>query len=137
MIRSSSSQPAVLATNLGLHSNLFATVFERLQVSTRLNVLDMGFASPSTVQFFNQFKCKLHFVDLYAEEFIANPQEEATHERRGRMRAISPRLTLNLAPTLPEPCSFKRISARDKRAVLPMLCAQRDALQHICGPFQF
>lgn len=96
MIRSSSSQPAVLATNLGLHSNLFATVFERLQVSTRLNVLDMGFASPSTVQFFNQFKCKLHFVDLYAEEFIANPQEEATHdELRMQFKAA-----LNLQPDL-------------------------------------
>jgi hypothetical protein len=96
MIKRSSSQLADVAANSGLHSNLFAMVFERLQVSTRLNVLDMGFASSSTVEFFNQFKCRLNFVDLYAEEFVANPQEDSTDEEL----VMQFRAALNLDPGL-------------------------------------
>lgn len=63
-----------------LPSNLFPMLFERLRLDQRLVVLDMGQATASTVQFFNQFKCRLNFVDLYNAEFVVNPNEEASHE---------------------------------------------------------
>lgn len=64
-----------------LPSNLFPMLFEKVLVGERLVILDMGQATASTVQFFNQFKCRLNFVDLFNAEFVVNPQEEATHEQ--------------------------------------------------------
>ncbi|MDG2502134.1 MAG: hypothetical protein P8M77_07055 [Porticoccaceae bacterium] len=63
-----------------LPSNLFPMLFERLRLDERLVVLDMGPATASTVQFFNQFKCRLYFVDLYSADFVLNPKEDASHE---------------------------------------------------------
>jgi hypothetical protein len=68
------------ATQAILPSNLFPMLFEQLRLDDRLVVLDMGRATPSTVQFFNQFKCRLSFVDLYSADFVVNPKEEASHE---------------------------------------------------------
>ena len=68
------------AAQATLPSNLFPMLFERLRLDDRLVVLDMGQATPSTVQFFNQFKCRLSFVDLYSADFVVNPKEEASHE---------------------------------------------------------
>ena len=63
-----------------LPSNLFPMLFEKVQVAERMVVLDMGPATASTVQFFNQFKCRLNFVDLFSADFVVNPSEDATHE---------------------------------------------------------
>lgn len=63
-----------------LPSNLFPMLFEKLRLDERLVVLDIGPATASTVRFFNQFKCRLNFVDLYAADFVVNPKEAATHE---------------------------------------------------------
>ena len=59
-----------------LQSNLLAVVFERLSIDKRLVVLDMGAAIVSTVNLFNQFKCRLSFADLNVEDFIMRPCEE-------------------------------------------------------------
>ena len=63
-----------------LPSNLFPMLFERLRLNDRLIVLDMGPAMPSTVAFFNQFKCRLNFVDLYSADFVMSPIEEVNHK---------------------------------------------------------
>ncbi|MBT3619090.1 MAG: hypothetical protein HN523_01530 [Porticoccaceae bacterium] len=76
-------QSAAVSSQLSqasLPSNLFPMLFEKLRLSERLVVLDMGHATASTVQFFNQFKCRLNFVDLYAADFVVNPKEDVSHE---------------------------------------------------------
>ena len=65
-----------------LQSNLLAAIFETLPVDKRLVVLDMGAAMGSTVNFFNKFKCRLSFADLYAGDFVVHPCGEATHSER-------------------------------------------------------
>ena len=67
------------ATPTTLPSNLFPMLFEKVLVGERLLVLDLGQATASTVEFFNQFKCRLNFVDLFSADFVVNPQDEATH----------------------------------------------------------
>ncbi len=49
-----------------LHSNLAQLLFDRVQVDKQLVVLDVGLATPTTVDLFSHFKCKLLFVDLYS-----------------------------------------------------------------------
>jgi hypothetical protein len=49
-----------------LHSNLASLLFERVQVNKQLVVLDVGLATPTTVDLFSHFKCKLVFVDLFS-----------------------------------------------------------------------
>jgi len=77
---SASSKANSQATPTTLPSNLFPMLFEKVLVGERLLVLDLGQATASTVQFFNQFKCRLNFVDLFSADFVMNPQDEATHE---------------------------------------------------------
>ncbi len=45
----------------------------------RLLVLDMGYPSPTTVKFFNQYKCRLNFLDLINPEFLSACPTEADH----------------------------------------------------------
>tara|TARA_B110001452_G_scaffold283_2_gene258 strand:- start:3423 stop:4067 length:645 start_codon:yes stop_codon:yes gene_type:complete len=65
-----------------LQSSLLPQVFERLPINKRLLVLDVGGAIASTVNFLNQFKCRLSFCDLYAEDFVVRTSAVATHEER-------------------------------------------------------
>ena len=66
--------------NRTLGSNLISQLFERPRPDERLIVLDMGHASSSTVNFFNQFKCRLTFLDLQGREFLAAQPEDPSHE---------------------------------------------------------
>ena len=63
-----------------LQSNLLPTVFKRLDLETRIVVLDMGPAASSTVSFFNHFKCRLSFVDIYSEQFITYPDSDLSQD---------------------------------------------------------
>ncbi|MFT4651500.1 MAG: hypothetical protein ACI8YN_000201 [Porticoccaceae bacterium] len=63
-----------------LQSNLLPAVFKRLDLEKRIVVLDMGRAVSSTVSFFNHFKCRLSFVDIYSEQFIVCPDVDSSHE---------------------------------------------------------
>jgi len=63
-----------------LQSNLLPTVFKRLDLETRIVVLDMGPAASSTVSFFNHFKCRLSFVDMYSEQFITCPDSDLSQD---------------------------------------------------------
>ena len=42
-------------------------------------VLDFGGASPSTVEFFSQFKCRLDFIDIYSQQFVVEADNECSH----------------------------------------------------------
>lgn len=48
-------------------SKLLASLFEQLDAEDRFTVLHIGAALPETVAFFSAYRCKLHFVDLFAE----------------------------------------------------------------------
>jgi hypothetical protein len=63
-------------------SKLFASLFQMLDVNRRLTVLEVGTALPETVDFFAQFKCRLHFVDLFNEPFVRNQADLSETELR-------------------------------------------------------
>ena len=62
-----------------LASNLIGELFEQTSSQHRLLVLDMGYPSPTTVKFFNQYKCRLNFLDLINSEFLSACPTEADH----------------------------------------------------------
>jgi hypothetical protein len=64
-----------------LHSNLAAAMFDSLQPDKRLVVLDVGMAMAASVDYFSQFKSKLLFVDLYSEAFVAEINDEVSHQQ--------------------------------------------------------
>jgi hypothetical protein len=63
-----------------LHSNLAPLLFERVQVDKQLVILDVGLATPATVDLFSNFKCKLLFVDLYSHELLSGCLLEAADQ---------------------------------------------------------
>ena len=79
-----------------LQSNLLPTVFKRLDLETRIVVLDMGPAASSTVSFFNHFKCRLSFVDIYSEQFITCPDSDLSHEELVAQMTKSLSLDVNI-----------------------------------------
>ena len=79
-----------------LQSNLLPAVFKRLDLENRIVVLDMGHAASSTVSFFNHFKCRLSFVDIYSEQFIVCPDSDSSHEELVAQMARSLNLDANI-----------------------------------------
>lgn len=60
-------------------SQLLPGLFERLSEEERIDVLHIGSALPETIDFFSGFRCKLFFVDLFAElPLIVEPGDERT-----------------------------------------------------------
>jgi hypothetical protein len=55
-------------------SKLLPALFRRADVNQRLTVLEIGPALHETVEFFSQFRCRLHFVDLFQESFVREQQ---------------------------------------------------------------
>ncbi|MBT8052530.1 MAG: class I SAM-dependent methyltransferase [Gammaproteobacteria bacterium] len=55
-------------------SKLLPSMFKMIDVNHRLTVLEIGSALHETVDFFSQFKCRLHFVDLFNEPFMREQQ---------------------------------------------------------------
>jgi len=74
-------------------STLFPALFQLLDIHHRLTVLEIGSALPETVDFFSQFRCRLHFVDLFHEPCVRSQSDlSATALRQGfeaQMRFIS------------------------------------------------
>jgi hypothetical protein len=61
-------------------SKLFPALFQRLDASRRLTVLEIGPALPETVDFFSAFRCRLHFVDLFNEPFLRDRQGQLSEK---------------------------------------------------------
>ncbi len=59
-------------------SQLFPVALNKLKTKKKLTVLEVGPASSSTVEFFSQYKCRLHFADLFDSDILKNPSEWKT-----------------------------------------------------------
>ena len=57
-------------------SKVLGSLFRHLDPDRRLEVLEIGPALPETVDFFSQFRCRLHFIDFYNEPFLRDRQGE-------------------------------------------------------------
>jgi len=72
-------------------SKLFPELFRNVDPDRRLTVLEIGSALPETVDFFSQYNCLLHFVDLVHEPFVREQQaglseKELRHAFEEQMR---------------------------------------------------
>ncbi len=65
-------------------SRLLSELFRRVGSSSPLAVLNLGPAVPETVNFFSQFRCKLHIADL-SRELPLRADPEAQQSLRQRM----------------------------------------------------
>lgn len=61
-------------------SKLFGALFSLMDVNRRLTVLEIGPAMPETVEFFSQYRCRLHFVDLFSEPFVRDEQADLSEK---------------------------------------------------------
>lgn len=61
-------------------SKLLPLLFERLPEDRPLAVLDVGSGDGDTIAFFGDFRCHLHFADLFGEAVVREPQDDATEE---------------------------------------------------------
>lgn len=57
-------------------SKLFASVFEGFDSEHRITVLDVGLGLPESLDFFSAYRCRLHFLDLFDEPVVCDPQHE-------------------------------------------------------------
>lgn len=49
---------------------LFPSLIKRIDPDRRLSVLEIGPALPETIEFFSQFKCRLHFAAMYTDPVL-------------------------------------------------------------------
>lgn len=56
-------------------SKLLAGLFRNIDPEQRLTVLEIGTALPETVDFFSDYRCRLHFLDLYDVPFLRDSAE--------------------------------------------------------------
>lgn len=63
-----------------IQSKLIGSLFKTLDTKRRLTVLEIGTAVPETVDFFSEYTCRLHFVDLHAEPFVQEQQDRSESE---------------------------------------------------------
>jgi hypothetical protein len=73
-IESADGTPAMGPVKSRQPSKLFPDLFKTIDPDHRLTVLEIGPAVAETVEFFSQYKCRLHFVDLFHEPFVREQQ---------------------------------------------------------------
>lgn len=61
-------------------SKLFPDLFKSVDPDRRLTVLEIGSALAETVDFFSQFRCRLHFVDLFNQAFVREQQSRLSEK---------------------------------------------------------
>jgi hypothetical protein len=71
-------------------SKLLAGLFQRVSADKRLVVLEIGSALPETVDFFADYRCRLHFVDLYNASFLREDRD--TLDDEALLRSFEERL---------------------------------------------
>ena len=69
-------------------TQLLPMVLERLGVERRFSVFDAGPATAQTVEFFSQFKCRLHFADLYDDAVVAEQNDLSNEELTARFTEL-------------------------------------------------
>ena len=56
-------------------TKLLGGLFRQVAPGRRLVVLEIGTALPETVDFFADYRCRLHFVDLFSEPFLREERD--------------------------------------------------------------
>ncbi len=70
-------------------SKLFPSLCQHFEPGQRLTVLEIGPAMPATVAFFSQFRCKIHFLDLYSEPAVRrSPQDDEAFDLQSEFRDL-------------------------------------------------
>lgn len=59
-------------------SLLFPSLVKKINPDRRLSVLEIGPALPETIEFFSQFKCRLHFAAMYSDPVLQMQLGECT-----------------------------------------------------------
>lgn len=59
-----------------LRCNLLASLLGDLDEERKLTVFDAGSATSETVEFFSNYKCRLHFADLYSGQALSRLDDE-------------------------------------------------------------
>lgn len=62
--------PVVPSVARNQQSLLFPTLLKRIDADRRLSVLEIGPALPETIEFFSQYKCRLHFAGMYSDPIL-------------------------------------------------------------------
>lgn len=70
--------PAGLPVSRTQQTLLFPSLFKRIDPDRRLSVLEIGPALPETIEFFSQYKCRLHFAGMYADPVLQMQLGECT-----------------------------------------------------------
>jgi len=60
----------VPAVSRNQQSLLFPNLLKRITADRRLSVLEIGPALPETIDFFSQYKCRLHFAGMYSDPVL-------------------------------------------------------------------
>jgi hypothetical protein len=61
-------------------SKVLPGLFRHIERKDRVTVLEIGPALPETVEFFSEFRCRLHFIDLYQEAFLREGQADMSEK---------------------------------------------------------
>ena len=72
----SNYRPAVPTMSRNQQSLLFPTLLKRIAADRRLSVLEIGPALPETIDFFSQYKCRLHFAGMYSDPVLQMQAED-------------------------------------------------------------
>ena len=67
---------AVTDQSQTVSSGLLPVIMEQLEVRERIQVLDLGSGSQSTLNFFAGRKAAIHFVDLFSSDVVLQPQDD-------------------------------------------------------------
>jgi len=62
--------PAASTVSQNQQTLLFPTLLKRVAADRRLSVLEIGPALPETIDFFSQYKCRLHFASMYSDPVL-------------------------------------------------------------------
>ena len=70
--------PVEPPTSRTQQSLLFPSLVKKVNQDRRLSVLEIGPALPETIEFFSQFKCRLHFAAMYTDPILQMQSGEYT-----------------------------------------------------------
>lgn len=68
------SRPVTATAAVTQPSKLFPSLMGSPDLKRRLTILEVGPALPETVEFFSDYKCRIHFLDLYSEPWVQDSQ---------------------------------------------------------------
>ena len=72
----SNYRPAAPSESRNQQSLLFPMLLKRIASDRRLSVLEIGPALPETIDFFSQYKCRLHFAGMYSDPVLQMQSED-------------------------------------------------------------